>query len=107
VKGWDGQRAWINSRTLLARGRFAESVAFGGGAQNVHVDWKSVVGAAGAGEAALLIDRLADALLAVTPSDATLASLEAFAASAAAGANEARTRNVAHLVLSSPEAQLH
>jgi hypothetical protein len=109
VKGWDGQRAWINSRTLLARGRFAEALAFGGGGPNVRVDWKSVVGtpAGGAADAVALVERLATALLAVAPGDATAASLAAYAASPAAGTREARVRNVAHLVLSSPEAQLH
>jgi uncharacterized protein (DUF1800 family) len=107
VKGWDGQRAWINSRTLLERGRFAEQLAYGGGALRAQVDWKEVAGAAFDGGGEALVGRLADALLGVAPGAATRAALVAFAASAAAGVGEARVRTLSHLLLSSPEAQLH
>jgi len=107
VKGWDGQRAWINSRTLLARGRFAEALAFGGGSLAARVDWRRVSAATAAGDAGTQVDALASLLLGVAPSATTRAALCDFAGSAAAGDGEARTRALAHLLLSSPEAQLH
>jgi uncharacterized protein (DUF1800 family) len=107
VKGWDGQMAWINTRTLLERGRFAEAVAFGGGALNVRVDWKGVVGRALGGDGAALADRMAALLLGGAPGAASAASLREFAASSAAGEGEARARGVAHLVLCCPEANVH
>jgi uncharacterized protein (DUF1800 family) len=106
VKGWDGDRAWINSRTLLERDRFAAAVAYGGEPFLVRVDWARLVDAAGRDDPVRLVAALARLLLQRPPTDATRARLEQFAASADAGSGETRVRRVAHLWTSAPEAQL-
>jgi len=107
VKGWDGQAAWINTRTLLERGRFAEAVAFGGGALDVRADWKRAAGDAFAADGDALVARMGDVLLGAPLGTSSRAALHAFAASPAAGTGEARVRNVAHLLLCCAEANLH
>ena len=107
VKGWDGHAAWINTRTLLERGRFAEAVAFGGGALDVRADWKRAAGDAFAADGDALVQRMGDVLLGAPLGASSRAALQSFAASPAAGTGEARVRNVAHLLLCCAEANLH
>jgi len=106
VKGWDGGRAWISSRTLLARGRFAASLAYGDPALGLAVDWDERLGAAAAGDGATLVavlaERLVDGDLAASSRD----ELTAFADSADAGRGAERAARIAHLMLSAPEALL-
>jgi len=107
VKGWDGQAAWINTRTLLERGRFAEAVAFGGGALEVRVDWRRAAGGSFDAGGDALVGRMEGVLLGAPLGASSRAALSAFAASPDAGRGEARVRNVAHLLLSCAEANLH
>jgi uncharacterized protein (DUF1800 family) len=106
VKGWDGDRAWINSRTLIERARFAEALAFGGEPIDARVEWRGVVRSTDRDEPARLIEALARALLQRPLPDEPAARLLEFATSKEAGEGETRVRRLAHLLLSAPEAQL-
>jgi uncharacterized protein (DUF1800 family) len=106
VKGWEGGRAWISSRMLLARGRFAASLAYGDPALGLNVDWNARVGAVADGDGTALVAALADQLLDQEVAATTRESLVAFADSADAGRGRERAARVAHLLLSAPEALL-
>jgi len=106
VKGWDGDRAWINSRTLLERARFATGVAYGDGSLGAVVAWEGVVDGRDREDPARLVAVLAHRLLQRPLPAETAARLEQYAASEAAERGEARVRRVAHLILTAPEAQL-
>lgn len=110
VKGWDGGRAWISSRTLLARGRFAAEFAYGGGFV-VAVDWERIAGDTIAGDGiakngGALVATLADVLLDGQIEASTRARLVAFADSAEGGSGAERAMRVAQLLVSAPEALL-
>jgi len=106
VKGWDGGAAWVSSRTLLARGRFAAALAYGDGALGTAVDWAMLAGTAADRDGATLVARLAELLVDDGLEPATRARLVAFADSEGAGGGATRIARVAHLLLSAPEALL-
>jgi uncharacterized protein (DUF1800 family) len=106
VKGWDGDRAWINSRTLVERARFATAVVYGGDPIDAKVAWGSVVPAKEREDATRLVAALGQRLLLRELSKETSARLVQFAAGAGAGEGETRVRRVAQLMLTAPEAQL-
>ncbi len=64
VKGWDGEKKWINSTALAARTGFAERITqlFSETAFGPHLDMNAVV-AADLAEPAKVVDALADQLL--------------------------------------------
>jgi uncharacterized protein (DUF1800 family) len=107
VKGWDGHAAWINTRTLLERDRFAVAVAYGGGDLDVKADWRRIAGETYSGAGDALVGRLADTLLGGPLGEASRAEVSRFASSAEGASGEARVRSVAHLLLCCAEANLH
>jgi uncharacterized protein (DUF1800 family) len=106
VKGWDGDRAWINSRTLLERARFATAVAYGGGSIDATIAWESLVASRDRDDPARLVKALAHQLLQRPLPGETAARLTEFASSGPAESGEPRVRRVAHLLLTSPDAQV-
>jgi len=106
VKGWDGDRAWINSRTLLERARFAAAAAYGEKPLAASVGWGSLVSGRDRDDPQRLVAELGRRLLERRASADTAQRLVRFATSGDAGTGEARIRRVAHLLLTAPEAQL-
>jgi uncharacterized protein (DUF1800 family) len=105
VKGWDGHRGWITSRSMLVRSRFAESLSFGGGGLAAHLDPDFLVPREVRADPERLVGALADALLQAPITAETLDRLVEFARSRDAGTGEPRLRALSFLLLSSPDAQ--
>ncbi|MBL8843463.1 MAG: DUF1800 domain-containing protein [Planctomycetes bacterium] len=107
VKGWEGGRTWISSRTLLARNRFAAALCHGEGELAIAVDWAKQVGALAEGAGLPLVAKLEALLTDDALEPATRARIVAFADDgAAAGSGVVRVQRVAHQLLGAPEAQL-
>jgi uncharacterized protein (DUF1800 family) len=105
VKGWDGDRAWINSRTLLERARFATALAYGGGDVAATISWNGLLPSRDHDDPVRMVGALAKQLLQSPLSSETAARLVDFARGETQG-GEAGVRRVAHLLLTAPDAQL-
>jgi uncharacterized protein (DUF1800 family) len=125
VAGWDGGKHWINTTTLLARYNFALLLlegrppagsgrrAGGAGARpgarqrrlETKVDVISLVRPDDLKSPGRLVDRLADCLLSAPLSAVQRAELTSAAAKPAAD-DEARVKNLVHLIMSTPNYQV-
>ncbi len=105
VKGWEGGRSWISSRTLLARGRFAAELCYGG-ELGITIDWEKLAGESARVGGAPLVATLEAILVDDALDPTTRARIVDFASSAAAGAGTLRVQRVAQLLLGAPEAQI-
>ena len=103
VKGWDGDRAWINSHTLLVRGRFAAGLARNAGSLNASVPWTQIHEKLSAGR-----ELTADRVIQLLHQGSLPPSVQGLLREAATeeGDGETALRELVFLVLTLPEYQL-
>jgi len=109
VKGWDGNRAWINTATLAHRHLFTDALAGIGHTARLlrlEVPLEKIVTDAMINQASLLVDGLAERLLAVPLDQATRAELIAGAGSYETPMSRDAVREMLAKIMRLPEFQL-